>query len=120
VRGERYLTKAAQYGLVYKEGRSWSGPALVVKSLPNGLGLSRYGFSVSRRIGNAVIRNRVKRRLREIMRHAALKPGADIIFIARPPAAGVTYQELDRAAKTLLKRAGIVVEENETTCTGTN
>jgi len=84
-----------------------------MKSLSNGLDLSRYGFSVSRRVGKAVVRNRVKRLLREIMRSTSLQPGWDIIFITRSYAAGVNYAELEAAVKVLLSRASLLVENYE-------
>jgi ribonuclease P protein component len=120
VRGEQYLTKSAQYGLVYEEGRTWAGKVVVMKALPNGLALSRYGFSVSRRVGKAVERNRVKRRLREILRLTQLQPGWDIVFIARPPAAEAAYAVLGGCVRGLLSRAGLLVEEHEEVCPGTN
>ena len=57
---------------------------------------SRFGFSVSRRVGNAVVRNRVKRRLREFVRihRAELAAAADFVFIAKPGAAELSYAEL--------------------------
>ncbi len=87
MRGEQHLTTPAQYRLVYEKGSSWSNDLLAMRALPNGLRFSRYGFSVSRRVGGAVVRNRMKRRLREIMRRMPLRPGWDIVFIARSPAA---------------------------------
>jgi ribonuclease P protein component len=113
VRGEQYLTKPAQYALVYNKGSSGVNNLLVMKVLANGLGLSRYGFSVGRRVGKAVVRNRAKRRLREIMRSNSLPPGWDIVFIARSRAAGVSYAELEAAARDLLHRAGLLVESYE-------
>ncbi len=113
MRGEQYLTKPAQYALVYNKGRSWTNNLLVMKVLVDGLDLSRYGFSVGRRVGKAVGRNRVKRRLREIMRSISLQPGWDIIFIARSRAAGVSYAELEAAVRELLHRAGLLVENYE-------
>ena len=113
VRGEQYLTKRAQFGLVYDEGSSWVSKTVVIKVLPNGLDLSRYGFTVSRRVGKAVVRNRVKRLLREVLRQTQLQPGWDIIFIARSPAARASYTSLGKSVKGLLFRAGLLVGEYE-------
>ncbi len=120
MRGEQYLTKATQYGLVYNKGRSWASFLLVMKALPNGLDLSRYGFSVSRRVGEAVVRNRVKRRLREILRRTPLQPGWDIIFIVRTGAARASYVDLEKAARGLLSRASVLAGDYEEACLGTN
>ncbi len=113
MRGKQYLTTPAQFGLVYDRGRSWATDLLVMKALASGLGLSRYGFSISRRVGNAVVRNRVKRRLREIMRQTPLKPGWDVIFIVRPAASVAGYGRLEKAAKALLLRAKLLAEDYE-------
>ena len=116
VRGEQYLTKTAQYGLVYNKGSSWISVLVVMKVLANGLNLSRYGFSVSRRVGKAVVRNRVKRLLREILRQTPLQPGWDIIFIVRSVAAKAKYVDLEKAVKDLLFRAGLLAGEYEEIC----
>ena len=113
MKGEEYLTKSDQYALVYNEGRSWVSSLMVMKALPNGLSLSRYGFSVSKRVGKAVTRNRVKRLLREILRLTPLEPGWDIIFIARPVTATTEYAELRKSAENLLFRAQLLVGNYE-------
>jgi len=120
VRGEHFLTRKIQFSLVYDEGRSWAGKEVVIRALPNGLGLSRFGFVVSRRVGKAVVRNRVKRRLREIIRQKPVLPGWDIIFIARVPAAAAGFVNLNQSVSKLLIRAGLSAGENEVVRPGTN
>jgi ribonuclease P protein component len=113
MRGEEYLTKPQQYALVYSQGSSWVSNVVVMKVLPNGLALSRYGFSVSKRVGNAVIRNRVKRLFREILRITPLKPGWDIVFVARPAAANADYASLKRLFEGLFARAHLLETAEE-------
>jgi len=120
VRGEQYLTKTAQYGLVYNRGSSWVNNLMVIKALPNGLDISRYGFSVSRRVGKAVVRNRIKRLFREILRQMTLQAGWDIVFIARAPVSRVGYADLERSVRGLLARAGLLAREYEGVCPGAN
>ena len=120
MRGREYLTKSEQYALVYNKGSSWTSNLVVMKALPNGLTFSRYGFSVGRRVGGAVVRNRVKRRLREILRLLQLEPGWDIIFIARPSTASADFAGLKKSVHGLLSRAGLLTREYEEAFLGIN
>ena len=113
MRGEQYLTSNAQFESVYQKGRSWTGEHLVLRALPNGLDICRYGITVSKRVGKAVVRNLVKRRLREILRKTDVKPGWDIILIARAPAAKAEYWSLDKSTRNLLLRAGLYMGDYE-------
>lgn len=88
--------------------------------MPNELELTRYGFAVGRRIGKAVVRNRIKRRLREILRQAPLQKGWDIVIIARIPAAQADYKSLEKSVRKLLDRAGVSVGEYEGVSPGVN
>lgn len=108
MRREEHLTRPQQYALVYDRGDSWVSNILVLRGIPNGLAISRYGFSVSKRVGKAVTRNRVKRLLREILRVTPLVPAWDIVFIVRPQAAAADYATLKRTIEDLLSRAGLV------------
>ena len=105
---ELRLTESSQFSSVQREGRSWSNQLLVLKAAPNGLEGPRYGFSVGKKVGKAVVRNTIKRRLREAVRTATVKPGWDMVFIARGRAAEATYHELHDAALDLLGRARLI------------
>jgi len=93
---------------VYRKGRAWTHRLLVLRTLPNGLPHNRYGFVVSKRVGKAVVRNRLKRRLREGLRLLTVRPGWDAVLLARPPAATATYQQLREALVELLSRARLL------------
>ena len=105
------LTKPAQFALVFRDGRGRADDLLVLKALPNGLSETRVGISVSRRVGNAVTRNRVKRRLRESVRQAEIAPGWDVLIIARTPVGGAGYRQVSEALAKLLARAGLSAVE---------
>lgn len=113
------LTKRAQYLTVYKSGKAWVDNLVVMKALPNELEFSRCGFSVAKDVGKAVVRNRVRRLLREVVRITSIKPGWDIVFIARPGAANADYYDLKRSIGKLLLRARLI-SENEMVYAGVN
>ncbi len=104
------LTKPEQYNLVYNKGSTQVDRFLVVKFMPNRLDFSRYGISVSKHVGKAVVRNRVKRILREILRLSHFDPGWDIILIARGPAAESDYRQLEKSAIGLLSKARVLAK----------
>ena len=105
MRREQRLTQNSQYVTVYSQGKSWANSLLVMRALPNGLEWSRFGLSVSKRVGKAVVRNRVKRVLRECVRLSLWKPGWDVVFIARAAASTGDYHEVRRAMDDLAQRA---------------
>ncbi len=93
---------------VYKSGKAWVNNLIVMKALPNECEFSRYGFSVTKNIGKAVVRNRIRRLLKEISRTTPVKPGWDIVFIARPEAVAADYNELSKSVEMLLRRAHLI------------
>ena len=102
------LTKAQDFAAVRREGRRWSDRFVVLLARPNQLEFTRAGFQVSSRIGNAVTRNRVKRRLREAVRLSGVREGWDLVLVARRDAAASDFKALSRSVTNLLGRAGLV------------
>jgi len=90
--------------MVRQQGRGWSTALLVLRACPNQRDGSRFGFLVSRRVGNAVARNRTKRRLREIVRREPMEDGWDMVFIARPRIGQAPFGEIQEAVRALLRR----------------
>lgn len=99
-----HLTGSKRFSQIHQDGSNTANRLLVIRFLANGMDQSRFGFVVSKRIGNAVVRNRVKRRLREAVRTSHVKTGWDTIFIARKGSEKANYQELKLAAGNLLRR----------------
>jgi ribonuclease P protein component len=113
MRKEQRLTRSAQYQSVRRQGDSWADRYFVLQALPNGLEVTRFGLTVSKRVGGAVIRNRVKRLLRENLTKLPVKTGLDMVIIARPIASGVGYKGVETSLLGLTGRARLL--ENETT-----
>ncbi len=106
---ELRLKKAREFSHIYRQGRSWANDLLVLKAMPNGTdGRNRYGFSVSKRTGNAVVRNAIKRRTREAVRNTPTKGGWDMIFIARRGAGSADYHKLSASVRDLLRRGRLL------------
>ena len=90
-------------------GKSFAHPLAVLLLRSNGLTHTRYGVTTDRALTGAVRRNRAKRRMREILRRILprMRPGFDVVVIARPPAVTVEFAQLDRALQGLVARGGL-------------
>ena len=112
------LTGSKRFSQIHIGGSSAANRLLVIRYLANGGNCSRFGFLVSKRIGNAAVRNKVKRRLREAVRLNPVKSGWDAIFIVRRGAGSAKYQDLKDAIDNLLQRANLVDEPPQPTGPG--
>jgi ribonuclease P protein component len=102
------LRRPQDFLAVLREGRRGRHRLLGLAVRCNGLEGNRLGFAVGKRVGTAVVRNRVKRRLREILRAAPLIPGHDIVITAYPEAAGATFDELREATLICARRTRVL------------
>jgi ribonuclease P protein component len=108
------LSRSAEFERVYRQGRSTANRHLVLYTFPNpSVDVPRLGLSVSRKVGGAVERNRAKRLLREAFAQRAhdLRPGHDVVVVARPPLADLVDREglagVARSMDELLARSGL-------------
>lgn len=85
---------------------------LVLRTLPNDLGHNRYGFVTSKRVGKAVVRNRVRRRLSESVRRQPVRCAWDVVFSAKAKTAETDFHELNRAVVDLLAKANLLEDRS--------
>jgi ribonuclease P protein component len=106
------LRRNTDFQRVRAWGRSWASRFLVLGVLPSDQGRVRVGITVSRRIGGAVVRVRVRRLVREAVRPwlHEITGGWDVVFVARAPLRSASFHDVDRAVAQLLRRAGLVAE----------
>jgi len=113
------LRRRSDFARTYSRGRSSASETVVVHAVRKSE-ITRVGFSVSRKVGNAVVRNRVKRRLREIVRQILNEarddgrtvPGWDVVVVARRRASDASWEELGRGVRLAFERLGLLEREN--------
>ncbi|OON99118.1 MAG: ribonuclease P protein component [Epulopiscium sp. Nele67-Bin004] len=101
------LKKRNEFSKVYKKGKSFANKYLVVYTLANNYDINRLGITVSKKVGNSVVRSRVTRLIRENYRlreDQILNTGKDIIIIARSSAQEASYIDISNSLEKLLKQ----------------
>lgn len=100
------LKKNYQFRYIYKRGKSLANRNLVIYTYKNKLNINRLGISVSKKVGNSVVRSRVTRLIRESYRlyEENLTTGYDIVIIARNSMKNSNYKETSKAFKHLIKK----------------
>jgi ribonuclease P protein component len=113
-RAER-LRRTVDFDRAYTEGKKVASSSLVLFFCPSRQEATRLGVSVSKKIGKAVVRNRVKRLLRESFRlnKHALKKGYDILLVARMGIQGMRFRQVEVLILELFRRGGLICPEAE-------
>lgn len=104
------LKKNEDFKYVYKNGKSYANKYLIMYIVENNLTMNRLGISVSKKVGNSVVRHRITRLIRESYRlhENIFNSGLDIVVIARKDAASVHYAEIESALLHLGKLHHII------------
>jgi ribonuclease P protein component len=109
------LTRSTNFERVRRYGKSYAHPLIVLVALPNQTENTRFGVAAGRSVGGAVQRNRAKRLLRHAIQQVLplVKPGWDVVLIARHHTAGATFQQTVTALAILLGRARLLQEVHD-------
>jgi len=104
------INSSKEYNYLYKKGKKIQGRFMVIFMVENDLNINRFGIVASKKVGNAVKRNRAKRRLREIIRNnrPTRGNGSDCVVVARTNINGAKYALIENEFKHLMKRAGLI------------
>jgi ribonuclease P protein component len=103
------LTHSRAFQALYRRGRRWENALLVLHVLPRAAGDLRFGVVVGKKVGGAVSRNHVRRLIREALRRRLreLRGGGHGVLVARPVAAAASFADIERAVGELLERARV-------------
>lgn len=109
---EYRINQSRDYNNIYKNGKKVPGRYIIVYILENGLGFNRYGVVTSKKIGNAVNRNKIKRQLRAIIKNNLdkIKTSHDIVIVGRHKIGGTEYDLLENDYRIVMRKSGLWCE----------
>ncbi|MBU5449547.1 ribonuclease P protein component [Acetivibrio sp. MSJd-27] len=104
------LKENRDFGRVYRRGKSIAGDCLVLYYRKNNLGMNRLGLTASKKVGKAVVRNRVRRLIKENFRllEDKIPLSYDLVIVARVKAAGSDYQKIGGCLRYLLRKSSLL------------
>jgi ribonuclease P protein component len=104
------LRRSTDFDLLWRHGKRWHHPFVVLIVRRNGQQTSRFGFLASKRVGNAIERNRAKRLLREAVRQQLdeIRNGWDCLFIAKRETVEASFADVEAAVSHLLRNGGLI------------
>jgi len=102
------LKKSQLFKQVYNHRRSVANRLLVLYICQNDIGFNRLGVSVSKKVGGAVVRNRIKRLIKENLRLISVSTGYDLVVVVRPTAAEANFHQIGKSLLNLLDRHKVV------------
>jgi ribonuclease P protein component len=108
------LKKRYQFNYVYKSGEHFSGEHMVLYLVSSKTKSIKVGLAVTKKVGKAVVRNRIRRQLREIIkkRVPSLKQNYNIIVVARDNITSASFETLTNEFSKLIKKANLINEES--------
>ena len=108
------LKKNHEFQSVYRRGKSYANKYFIMYVSENHLGINRLGISVSKKVGNSVVRHRIKRLVKESYRlhEKVFNSGLDIVVLARAQASGIRYDDTESAILHLSKLHNIIVKDD--------
>lgn len=107
---ENRLRKNMEFKKVYKTGKNYWNRNLILYIRKNGKENTRIGVSITKKIGNAVVRNKLKRRIKSVNQDyiTSIKLGYDLVIIPKKNAVGLTFKDLESAVKHIYQISGLL------------
>lgn len=111
------IKKDSDFRRIYQKGKSFADRNLVIYYINNNVGKSRIGISISKKVGKANVRNRIRRCIKESYRlniDSKIKRGYDIVFIARVNSSNSDYKAIEKSIKYITKKANVIKKDGGT------